>query len=53
MSIKNRSKHLMIMFPENLVQQIDDYKSEHNIRSRNKAIRQLIETGLKDAHNDE
>ena len=47
MSTKNRSKHLMIMFPENMVQQIDEYMTENNIRSRNKAIRQLIENGLK------
>lgn len=49
MSTKNRSKHLMIMFPVNMVEQIDEYKTEHNIRTRSKAIRQLIETGLKDA----
>lgn len=48
MSIKNRSKHLMIMFPKNMVQQIDEYKTEHKIRTRSKAIRKLIETGLKE-----
>lgn len=49
MSIKNRSKHLMIMFPVNLVEQIDEYKSDHNIRTRSKAIRKLIENGLKES----
>lgn len=48
MSIKNRSKHLMIMFPEQMVQQIDEYKTENKIRTRSKAIRKLIETSLKD-----
>lgn len=35
------------MFPAQLVQQIDEYKTENNIRSRNKAIRKLIKSGLK------
>lgn len=48
MSIKNRAKHLMIMFPEQMVQQIDEYKTDNKIRTRSKAIRKLIQTSLED-----
>lgn len=52
MSTKNRTKHLMIMFPVEMVEQIDEYKTENKIRTRSKAIRKLIETGLQDSEEE-
>ena len=47
MSIKDRTTHLMLMLPENLLDEIESYKDENRIRSKNETIRTLILKGLK------
>lgn len=48
MSIKDKDKisHLMVMFPADLLGEIESYKNENNIRSSNQTIRTLIKKGL-------
>lgn len=49
MSIKDRTTHLMVMLPVNLVDEIETYKDENRIRSKNETIRTLILKGLEDS----
>lgn len=46
MSIKDRTTHLMVMLPVDLVKEIEDYKDENRIRGKNETIRTLIKKGL-------
>jgi len=48
MSIKDRTTHLMVMFPVDMVEEIEEYKFNNRIRSRSEAIRTLIKLGLQD-----
>lgn len=48
MSIKDRTTHLMVMFPVDMVKEIEEYKLDNRIRTRSEAIRKLIEIGLED-----
>lgn len=52
MSIKNRTKHAMIMLPAQLIQEIEAYQEEYRVRTRNKAIRELIQKGLEKVAED-
>ena len=49
MPIKNRTTHLMVMFPVDMVKQINEYKDENRIKTTSEAIRTLIKLGLKDS----
>lgn len=49
MSIKNRTSHLMLMLPADLIEEIEAYKEENRIRSKNETIRTLIQKGLKES----
>ncbi len=49
MAIKDRTTHLMVMFPVDLVKKIEEYKSDNRIRTRSEAIRILIKIGLEDS----
>lgn len=46
MSRENRTSHLMVMFPADMVEEIDQYREDNRIRSRNKTIRALVKKGL-------
>lgn len=49
MSIKDRTTSTLIMLPSNMVEKINEYKEDNNIRTRNEAIRVLINKGLEDS----
>lgn len=49
MKLKNRTTHLMVMLPVEMVQDIEDYKEDNRIRTNHKAIRALIQKGLDDS----
>ncbi|HLS35513.1 MAG TPA: hypothetical protein VK061_04705 [Bacillota bacterium] len=36
----------MIMLPAELISDIENYQEEHRVRTRNEAIRELIQKGL-------
>lgn len=46
MAIKHRSTSALVMLPNDLVEQIKQYKTNHKIRTRYDAIRALIKKGL-------
>jgi len=48
MSIKDKDiiTHLMVMFPADLLGEIESYKDVNKIRSKNQTIRTLIKKGL-------
>lgn len=46
MSIKDRTTHLMVMLPVQLVEEIEAYQDENRIRTKHKTIRTLIKKGL-------
>lgn len=46
MAIKNRTTHAMIMLPADLLDDIESFQEDHRVRTRNKAIRELIRQGL-------
>jgi len=48
MSIKNRTTHLMVMFPVDMVEEIEAYKYDNRIKSTSEAIRTLIKIGLEE-----
>jgi len=52
MAIKNRRTHAMIMLPEDLISDIENFQEEHRVRTRNKAIRDLIRKGLEKVEED-
>lgn len=49
MNLKDRTTHLMVMLPVDMVKEIEVYKEEHRIRTTHKAIRTLISKGLEDS----
>jgi len=49
MTIKDRTTHLLVMFPVGMVEEIEEYKSKNRIRTRSEAIRTLIKIGLEDS----
>jgi len=46
MSIKDRTTHLMVMLPVNLLDEIESYKDENRIRTKHETVRKLITKGL-------
>ena len=48
MTIKDRTTHLMVMFPVDMVEEIEEYKHDNRIRTRSEAIRKLIKIGLEE-----
>lgn len=52
MAIKNRTTHAMIMLPTELLGEIESFQEEHRVRTRNKAIRELIRLGLEKVAED-
>lgn len=46
MSVKNRTTHLMVMLPVELVQEIESYQNSNRIRGTNETVRTLIKKGL-------
>lgn len=46
MSIKDRTTHLMVMLPVQLVQEIESYQDENRIRTTHETVRILIKKGL-------
>lgn len=46
MSIKDRTTHLMVMLPVELVQEIETYQEENRIRTTHTTVRTLIKKGL-------
>ncbi|MBU5467898.1 hypothetical protein KQI49_13795 [Virgibacillus sp. MSJ-26] len=48
MAIKNRTTHLMVMFPVDMVEEIEAYKFNNRIKTTSEAIRTLIKIGLEE-----
>lgn len=46
MSIKDRTSHLMVMLPVQMIEEIDEYQQENRLRTRHETIRALIKIGL-------
>ncbi len=46
MSIKDRTTHLMVMLPIDLLEEIEEYRDENRIRGKHETIRTLIKKGL-------
>lgn len=46
MSIKDRTSHLMVMLPAQMIEDIDEYQEEKRLRTRHETIRELIQLGL-------
>lgn len=44
---KDKNTQILVTFPNNLLEQIDQYWHDKRIMNRNEAIRQLIAAGLK------
>lgn len=42
----------MVMLPAQMIKDIEDYKDEHRLRTRNQTIRTLIQKGLEDTQED-
>ncbi|MEI3612403.1 ribbon-helix-helix protein, CopG family [Pseudogracilibacillus sp. SO30301A] len=49
MSTKDRTTSTFVMLPGNMVEKINEYKEKNDIRTRNEAIRILINKGLEDS----
>lgn len=49
MRLKNRTTHLMVMLPVDMVNEIENYQEDNRIRTKHKAIRMLIKKGLEDS----
>jgi metal-responsive CopG/Arc/MetJ family transcriptional regulator len=43
---------ITMIFPEELLQRVEDYRYENRIPSRTEAIRQLLEKGLKQVNKE-
>lgn len=50
MSIKNRTSHFMLMLPGKLIEEIEKYKDENRLKSKNETIRTLIQKGLEQSN---
>lgn len=49
MRLKDRTTHLMLMLPVGMVEEIEEYKEDHRIRTNHEAVRALIKKGLEDS----
>lgn len=52
MSRRTRTTHAMVMLPSEMLEEIEQYKDDYRIRTRNKAIRTLIQKGLEEVAQD-
>lgn len=43
---KNKNTQILVTFPNELVEQIEQYWHEHKLKNRNEAIRELVKIGL-------
>ncbi|KHF26824.1 putative nickel-responsive regulator [Anoxybacillus sp. BCO1] len=43
---KNKNTQILVTFPNELVEQIEKYWHENQLKNRNEAIRELVKIGL-------
>lgn len=53
MSIKDRTSHLMVMLPVQMIEEIDEYQEENRLRTRHETIRTLIKMGLEQSKEED
>jgi metal-responsive CopG/Arc/MetJ family transcriptional regulator len=49
---KEKNTQILVTFPNEMLDDIEDYQFENRIKNRNETIRQLIEKGLKKEHSE-
>lgn len=43
---KEKNTHVLVTFPIELLEQVEDYRFNHRFGSRNEAIRDLVKKGI-------
>lgn len=50
---KDKNKQILITFPNELLEEVEEYWHDNKLKNRSEAVRELVEKGLKTSKTEE